>query len=29
LLFTGFALYATYKPATAVPAMAAASQPAE
>ena len=29
LLFTGVALYATYKPAAAVPVMAAASQPAE
>jgi formate transporter len=29
LLFTGFALYATYKPASTMPAMAAAPQPAE
>jgi len=29
LLFTGFALYATYKPAAAMPAMATATQPAE
>jgi formate transporter len=29
LLFTGLALYATYKPASAMPAMAAAAQPAE
>jgi formate/nitrite transporter FocA (FNT family) len=29
LLFTGVGLYATYKPATALPPMAAATQPAE
>jgi formate/nitrite transporter len=29
LLFTGFALYATYKPASAMPAMVSATQPAE